>query len=160
MNKAESQDLRRRVVREYYRIPDLRRACLKVGYSLSSFYRINRTAQQFGLRYLWEGLYRRRATTRRLTDIVEAAVIVYSTGHPRQGPSAIARALRLLGIVISPKGVRGVFSRYLIPNYYAVQERYRRAHKKSERDCPMFQVPWRPQAPLPPLAARWPSLFQ
>jgi hypothetical protein len=160
VNKAESQDLRRRVIREYYRIPDLRRACLKVGYSLSSYHRISRTAKEYGLRFLVEGLYRRRVTTRRLSDIVEAAVIVYATGHPSQSPSAIARALRLVGISVSTKGVRGVFGRYRIPNHYAEQERYRRARKLDERDRPLFQVPWRPQVPLLPIAIHWPSLFQ
>ena len=160
MNKAESQFLRRRVIREYYRIPDLQRACLKAGYSLSSYYRISRTASQHGLSYLVKGLYRRRATTRRLTDVVEAAVIVYATAHPNQGPSVISKALRLRGFSVSPNGVRGVFSRYKIPNYYAREENCRRTRKMEERNRLLNEIPWKPQVPLLPIATHWPSLFQ
>lgn len=88
------------------------RACKVMGYSRQQFYEIRRNYQTFGLDGLIDKIPgAREPHPNRVPEEVENAVLDYSLKFPTHGPLKVAQQLSLMGINVSPNGVRGVWIR-------------------------------------------------
>lgn len=105
------------------------RACRVMGYSRQQFYEIRRNFQLYGA----EGLIDRLPGPRgphpnRVSEEVEAAILSYSLEHPTHGCLRVAQGLALKEVMVSPMGVRGVWSRH---NLLSRQQRLLRLEREA-----------------------------
>lgn len=87
-------------------------ACRQMSCSRQHFYEIRRRYQTFGM----EGLIDRPPGCKgrhpnRLSEEIEQAILDYSLEQPTHGGLRVAQQLQLRGIMVSAKGVRGVWIR-------------------------------------------------
>ena len=92
-------------------LDNVSRACKVMGYSRQQFYEIRRNFQTYGA----EGLIDRLPGPRgphpnRVAAQIEAAILDHALEHPCHGALRVEQELRLKGIQVSSRGVRGVCS--------------------------------------------------
>ena len=89
-------------------LDNVSRACKVMGYSRQQFYEIRRNFQTCGA----EGLIDRLPGPHpnRVAAQVEAAILDHALEHPCHGALRVEQELRLKGIQVSSRGVRGVCS--------------------------------------------------
>jgi transposase InsO family protein len=88
------------------------RACRVMGYSRQQFYEIRRNYQVYGA----EGLIDRLPGCKgrhpnRLSEEIEQAILDYTLEQPTYGCLRVSQELALRGVLVSAKGVRGVWLR-------------------------------------------------
>lgn len=93
-------------------LDNISKACRVMGYSRQQFYEIRRNYQVYGS----EGLLDRLPGCKgrhpnRLSEEIEKAILDYSLEQPTYGCLRVAQQLALKGILVSSKGVRGVWLR-------------------------------------------------
>lgn len=108
-------------------LSNVSRACRAMGYSRQQFYEIRRNFQLYGS----EGLLDRVPGCKgvhpnRLAPEMEEAVLDYSLEKPSHGCLRVSQQLALRGILVSSKGVRGVWGRH---NLLTQHQRFLRLEK-------------------------------
>lgn len=112
-------------------LDNVAKACRVMGYSRQQFYEIRRNFQVYGA----EGLVDRLPGCKgrhpnRLSDEVEKAVLDYSLEQPTHGCLKVSQHLALREILVSSKGVRGVWQRN---NLVTKHERLLRLEEESRK---------------------------
>jgi transposase InsO family protein len=89
------------------------KACRTMGYSRQQFYEIRRNYQLYGA----EGLIDRLPGPKgphpnRVSEEIETAILAHSLEHPTHGCLRVSQELAMQGVMVSPMGVRGVWTRH------------------------------------------------
>jgi transposase InsO family protein len=98
-------------------LSNVSKACRVMGYSRQQFYEIRRNFQLYGAEGLLDRLPGcRNPHPNRLAPEVENAILDYSLEQPGHGCLKVAQQLALRGVMVSSKGVRGVWRRHNLVN--------------------------------------------
>jgi transposase InsO family protein len=88
-------------------------ACRTLGYSRDTFYRLKRQYEEGGLEGLKEISRRKPNLRNRVPEEIEQAVVDLALDYPAFGQvRAAAKLLELMGVRLSPAGIRGIWARH------------------------------------------------
>lgn len=100
-------------------LSNVSKACRVMGYSRQQFYEIRRNFQLYGAEGLLDRLPGcKNPHPNRLAPEVERAILDYSQERPGDGCLKVAQQLALRGVMVSSKGVRGVWHRHNMADQY------------------------------------------
>lgn len=94
------------------------RACELMGYSRDSYYRLKELYDKGGVLALQEKSRKKPNLKNRVDESVEASIIKLAFQQPFYGQSKASEELKKKGILVSPAGVRSVWQRYDLENFY------------------------------------------
>jgi len=122
-------------------LSNVSKACRVMGYSRQQFYEIRRNFQVYGAEGLLDRLPGcKNPHPNRLAQEVERAILDYSLEQPGDGCLKVAQQLALRGVMVSSKGVRGVWHRHNLENRHQRMLRLEREFSKRELELSEDQI--------------------